>query len=116
MLQLSVTKLNIVETVYLPAISFWILPEPEPAEMSFHQPSLDRVIGDVKDKSNLIASELKQVVINVSKSIGSFDNDLIQVSGTILEGTVGDEVDWSRERTRFIDLMMSNIVYRTSVC
>ena len=109
--------MNTVETIYLPAISFWILPEPEPAEMSFHQPSLDRVIslGDVKDESSLIASELKQVVINVSKSIGSFDSDLIQVGGTILEGIVRDKADWSRERTRFIDLMRSNIIDRTSV-
>ena len=109
--------MNTVETVYLPAISFWILSEPEPADMSFNQPSLDIVIsfGDVKDKSNLIASEIKKVVINVSKSIGSFDSDLIQVSGTILEGTVEDKVDWSQERTRFIDLMMNNIIDWTSI-
>ena len=87
--------MNTVETVYLPAISFWILPELEPAEMSFNQPSIDRVIrlGDVKDESNLIASELKYVIINVTESFGSFESDFIQVGGTILEETVGDEAD-----------------------
>ena len=65
--------------------------------MSFHQASLDGVIclGNVEDESNLITPKLKQIVIYVRESIGSFDSDLIQVGGTILEGTVGDKADWS---------------------
>ena len=63
--------------------------------MMFHQTSLDGVIclSDVEDKSNLIAPKLKQIVLDINKSIGSFDSDLIQIDGTILEGIVGDEVD-----------------------
>ena len=82
-----------------PFICCWILPEPESSKMTFHQTSLDGVIclSNVKDKSNLIAPKLKQVIVDVSESIGSFDSDLIQIGGTILEGTVGDKVDWSRE-------------------
>ena len=65
---------------------------PESLKMTFHQTSLDGVIplSNVKDKSNLIAPKHKQVIVDISKSIGSFDSDLIQIGGTILKGTVGD--------------------------
>ena len=76
--------------------------------MSLHKASLDGIVplGDVEDKSDLINPELEQIVIDISESIGSFVSDLIQVGGTILEGTVGDKADWSQQKTRFVDLIM----------
>ena len=84
-----------VETEYFPVIIIHILSEPKSPEMSFHQTSLDGVIhlGNVKNKSNLLTPQLKQIVIYVSKSIRSFDSDIIQVGGSILERTVGDKAD-----------------------
>ena len=66
--------------------------------MSFHQASHDGVIhlGNVEDESDLITPKLKQIVIYVSESIRSFDSDFIQVGGSILERTIGDEADWSQ--------------------
>ncbi len=65
--------------------------------MTLHQACLDGVVhlSEIEDKSYLIASKLEQVIVDVCKSIRSFDIDLIQIGGTILEGTVGDKTDWS---------------------
>ena len=65
--------------------------------MSLHQASLDGIVhlGDVEDKSDLITPELEQIVLYIGKSIRSFDSNIIQVVGSILEETVGDEADWS---------------------
>ena len=63
--------------------------------MSFHQASLDGVIrlSDIKDKSDLITSKLKEIVVNICKSVIFFESKIIQVGGFILEGTVGDYTD-----------------------
>ena len=65
--------------------------------MFLHQASLDRIIrlGDVEDESNLIASELEQVIEDVSECVGTLDTDVIKVCESVPERTIGHESDWS---------------------
>ena len=58
--------------------------------MLLYQASLDRVVslGDIKDKGNLVALELEQVVVNVSECIGTLDSDVIQVGGSVPERAI----------------------------
>ena len=55
--------------------------------MLLYQASLDTVVslGDIEDEGNLVASELEQVVVNVSECIGTPDSDVIQVDGSDLK-------------------------------
>ena len=87
----------VVETKDFPVISVWIFSKPESLEMSFHQASLDGIVclSDIKDKSDLVTPKLEQVIEYVGKSVRSFDGDVIQVGGSILERAIGDKVDWS---------------------
>ena len=53
--------------------------------MLLYQASLDRVasLGDIKDKDNMVALEHEQHVVNVSECIGTLDNYVIQVGGSV---------------------------------
>ena len=55
--------------------------------MLLYQTSIDSVVslGDIKDKGNLVASEFEQVVVNVSKCVGTLDSNVIQICGSVPE-------------------------------
>ena len=67
--------------------------------MLLYQASLDRVVslGDIEDEGNLVASELEQVVVNISDCIGTLDSVVIQVGGSIPELAIRHESHRSRQ-------------------
>ena len=67
--------------------------------MLLYQASLDRVVslGDIKDEGNLVASELEQVVVNVSECIRTLDSDIIQVGGSVPERAIRYKSHRSRQ-------------------
>ena len=58
--------------------------------MLLHKSSLDGVISfrDVKDKSNLVASKLEEVIEDVSQCIRTFDSKFIKIHRSVSIGAV----------------------------
>ena len=72
--------------------------EPESFLVLLQKSSLDGVISfwDIEDKSNLVAYKLEDIVEDVSQPIRIFYSNFIKIFGSIPEGAVWYEPDWSQ--------------------